>query len=48
VLAVGEWEVVVRAWDTAANTQPERAATVWNPKGYVNNSWGRVRLRVSA
>lgn len=48
VLASGEWEVVVRAWDTAANTQPERAATVWNPKGYVNNSWGRVRLRVGA
>jgi sulfite oxidase len=48
VLAAGEWEVVVRAWDTAANTQPERAATVWNPKGYVNNSWGRIRLRVGA
>jgi sulfite oxidase len=47
-LPVGEGEVVVRAWDTAANTQPERPATVWNPKGYVNNSWGRVRLHVSA
>jgi sulfite oxidase len=47
-LPAGEREVVVRAWDTAANTQPERAATVWNPKGYVNNSWGRVRLRVGA
>ena len=36
--------VVVRAWDSAANTQPEEAANIWNPKGYVNNAWHRVRL----
>ncbi len=35
-------EVVARAWDSAAATQPEHAASVWNPKGYVNNSWARV------
>lgn len=30
-----------RAWDTAANTQPERAETLWNFKGYANNAWAR-------
>ncbi|MDQ3889514.1 MAG: molybdopterin-dependent oxidoreductase [Actinomycetota bacterium] len=35
---------VVRAWDSAANSQPEEAASIWNPMGYVNNAWHRVRL----
>jgi sulfite oxidase len=43
-LPPGRHEVVARAWDTAASTQPEHAATVWNPKGYVNNSWARITL----
>jgi sulfite oxidase len=43
-LAPGEHTVVVRAWDSAAATQPEHAESVWNPKGYVNSAWGRVRL----
>jgi sulfite oxidase len=43
----GELEIVARAWDSAAATQPEDPATVWNPKGYVNNSWARVRVEVS-
>ena len=30
-----------RAWDTAANTQPERAEGLWNFKGYANNAWPR-------
>jgi sulfite oxidase len=42
----GIHELVVRAWDEAASTQPERLQTVWNPKGYVNNAWHRVRIRV--
>ncbi|MFZ0041009.1 MAG: sulfite oxidase, partial [Solirubrobacteraceae bacterium] len=42
----GEHEIIARAWDNAANTQPERPETVWNPKGYVNNSWARIRLVV--
>ena len=40
----GEREVVVRAWDSAANTQPEEVATVWNPRGYMNNAWHRRRF----
>ena len=47
-LAPGDHEIVVRAWDSAAGTQPEDPAHLWNPKGYVNNSWGRVRLRAEA
>jgi sulfite oxidase len=41
-LLVGEL-ICVRAWDSAANTQPEDAENVWNFKGYMNNAWHRVR-----
>jgi sulfite oxidase len=44
-LPPGEHTVLTRAWDSAAATQPERAETVWNPKGYVNSAWARTRLR---
>jgi sulfite oxidase len=47
-LAEGEHEIVVRAWDSAAGTQPEDPAGSWNPKGYANNAWGRVRVRAQA
>ena len=47
-LPPGEHELVVRAWDSAAATQPESPAAVWNPKGYVNNAWGRITVRVAA
>ena len=26
----------------AGRLQPERPASLWNPKGYINNAWGRV------
>ena len=35
-------QIVCRAFDTAANTQPDRPADVWNFKGYANNAWHRV------
>jgi sulfite oxidase len=44
-LPPGEHEIVARAWDSAAQTQPEHAAQVWNFKGYMNNSWPRVAVR---
>jgi sulfite oxidase len=47
-LAPGEHEILVRAWDSSAATQPEEHATLWNPKGYVNNARPRVRVRVIA
>jgi sulfite oxidase len=40
----GAFELVARAWDNAAATQPEDAAALWNPKGYMNNAWSRVTL----
>jgi len=43
----GPAEVVARAWDSSGSTHPESASTVWNPKGYVNNSWPRVRFTVA-
>jgi sulfite oxidase len=43
-LAPGDHEIVVRAWDSSAATQPEGAAGLWNPKGYVNNARPRVRV----
>jgi sulfite oxidase len=43
-LPVGETQLTVRAWDTTAALQPESPEHVWNPKGYVNNSWARLRV----
>jgi sulfite oxidase len=43
-LAAGEHEILVRAWDSSAATQPEDEAALWNPKGYVNNARPRVRI----
>lgn len=45
-LGAGRHELVARAWDTSGATQPERPETVWNPKGYVNNAWARIRLQM--
>jgi sulfite oxidase len=46
-LAPGEHQIVVRAWDSSAATQPQDAATLWNPKGYVNNARPRIRVRAA-
>lgn len=43
-LPAGEHTLASRAWDTAANTQPEDTATLWNFKGYLNNAWHRVTI----
>lgn len=40
----GQHELVARAWDSAANTQPGDIEQIWNFKGYMNNSWHRVRV----
>src|SRR4051794_36575484 len=44
-LTPGEHEILVRAWDSSAATQPEDEAALWNPKGYVNNARPRVRVQ---
>ena len=43
-LPPGDHEIVVRAWDSSAATQPETEAGLWNPKGYVNNARPRIRV----
>ncbi len=43
----GENEIVARAWDSGANTQPEDAAKIWNFKGYSNNAWHRVKVFIA-
>jgi sulfite oxidase len=47
-LEPGEHEIMVRAWDSSAATQPEDEAALWNPKGYVNNARPRIRVRAIA
>jgi sulfite oxidase len=44
LVPTGPCEIVARAFDTAAQTQPEHAREVWNFKGYMNNSWTRVSV----
>lgn len=46
-LKAGETEIVARAFDTASNTQPEDARHIWNFKGYMNNAWHRVSVKVA-
>ena len=43
-LPVGEHEIVARAWDSSATLQPEHAASLWNPKGYINNAWPSITV----
>jgi sulfite oxidase len=45
-LPAGAASLVVRAWDSAAQTQPEDVRKIWNFKGYMNNAWHVVRIQV--
>jgi sulfite oxidase len=42
----GPLTITARAWDSTGACQPESAASLWNPKGYANNSWATVRVDV--
>ena len=46
-LPSGEHELVVRAWDSAGQTQPALPDDTWNWKGYLNAAWHRVRVRAT-
>ncbi|WP_432994858.1 sulfite oxidase [Dactylosporangium sp. CA-233914] len=41
-LPPGPAEIVARAWDDSAATQPEHPDALWNPLGYLNTAWSRV------
>jgi sulfite oxidase len=45
-LAPGRCTLVVRATDSAGETQPASVRETWNVKGYNNNAWHRVAVRV--
>ena len=45
-LCEGEHELVVRAWDTAGQTQPAMTNDTWNVKGYLSAAWHRVPIAV--
>ena len=45
-LAKGPAELVARACDNAANSQPEQLESVWNFKGYMNNAQHRVPITI--
>jgi sulfite oxidase len=45
-LPEGEHEIVVRAWDSAGQTQPAAVADTWNIKGYLCAAWHRVPVSV--
>ena len=45
-LAPGTHELVVRARDVEGNSQPPVAAPIYNFKGYMMNSWQRLRVTV--
>ncbi len=46
-LSPGDCQVIVRAWDASRQTQPEDVRQLWNFKGYMNNAWHRVNIRIS-
>lgn len=45
-LRPGPHQIIVRATDSGANTQPKDIIEVWNFKGYLNNAWHRVNINV--
>jgi sulfite oxidase len=46
-LQPGDHVLTTRAWDERGG-QPADVASVWNFKGYLNNAWHRVRVRVES
>lgn len=45
-LSPGDYTLVVRATDSSGVGQPSDVAETWNVKGYANNAWHRVPIRV--
>jgi sulfite oxidase len=47
ILAPGDRQLIVRAWDRSRRTQPEDASRLWNFAGYMNNAWHHVKIHVA-
>lgn len=47
-LAPGVQTLVARAIDSDGHTQPADVSVTWNYKGYMNNAWHRVEVKVLA
>lgn len=45
-VAAGPLHIAARAWDDTGALQPESAESLWNPKGYANNSWPVAQVTV--
>ncbi|MGI4798187.1 MAG: molybdopterin-dependent oxidoreductase [Janthinobacterium lividum] len=45
-LQPGDRDLVVRAWDSASQTQPATPDETWNCKGYLSAAQHRIRVRV--
>jgi len=45
-LEAGQYTLCARATDSSGVTQPSDVRDTWNVKGYVNNAWHRVPVRV--
>jgi sulfite oxidase len=46
-LPAGSQQIAVRASDNKGSQQPAEVASVWNFKGYMNNAWHRIEVKVS-
>ena len=46
-LPSGEHDLMVRAWDSAGQTQPASPDDTWNFKGYLSAAWHRVPVSVA-
>lgn len=42
----GPLSIMARAWDDTGTLQPESAESLWNPRGYGNDSWPRIAATV--
>ncbi|CDW52136.1 Mo-co dimer and Cyt-b5 and Oxidored molyb domain containing protein [Trichuris trichiura] len=43
-----EYEILCKATDSSHNCQPESSSGIWNSRGFLNNSWHRVKICVES
>ncbi|CAF5055756.1 unnamed protein product, partial [Rotaria magnacalcarata] len=40
------FDIICRATDTNANSQPESPVGIWNVLGHMNNAWHKITLQI--